>query len=82
MQSRGCGHSVVPAPLNTDKVITWLLISMVGNGVTICRLLFGVSVRLDADGRTSVTEIPDFASILIAEGTHFECDRVCNSHMV
>ena len=67
MQSRGCSDAVIPAPLNADEVIAWLLIRVMCDGVAVFRLLFGVSVRLDADTRTSVAEVPDFISILIAE---------------
>ena len=67
VQSRGCGDAVIPAPLNADEVIAWLLIRVMCDGVTFFRLLFGVSIRLDADRRTSVAEVPDFVSILIAE---------------
>ena len=79
VQSRGCGDAVIPAPLNADEVITRLLISVMCDGVTFFRLLFGVSVRLDADRRTSVAEVPDFVSILIAERTNFECDWIVDS---
>ena len=67
MQSRGCSDAVIPAPLNADEVIAWLLVCVMCDGVAVFRLLFGVSVRLDADTRTSVAEVPDFVSILIAE---------------
>jgi hypothetical protein len=67
MESRSCSDAVIPAPLNADEVIAWLLIRVMCDGITFFRLLFGVSVRLDADRRTSVAEVPDFVSILIAE---------------